>query len=168
MLGHKIFIPLALHILDVWILSSHICKGPHTPPSLKPTSNCLYPITLLPLVLPVWQKICVEHTASTCCLLHSMYVCMFCTCMKCNKRVAPLENRKWQNGVHRKTKRTQYSAPPTHRADWLAHRQSEWPYSQPTTNQRIQWLRLPTANLLRLCWIGADNIRRAPKASNTA
>ena len=34
--------------------------------------------------------------------------------------------------------------------DSLAHRQSEWPFSWHTTNQRIQWLRRPTANLLRL------------------
>ena len=52
--------------------------------------------------------------------------------------------------MHRKTKPTQYSAPPTHHADLLAHRQSEWPFSWHTTNQRIQWLRRPTALLLRL------------------
>ena len=47
------------------------CKGPHTSPRLKPTANCLYPTTLLPLVGPVWQKSCTEHTALTCCQLHS-------------------------------------------------------------------------------------------------
>ena len=45
---------------------------------------------------------------------------------------------------------TQYYAPPTHRADSLAHRQS------------IQWLRWPTANLLRLCMF-----RKLPTQLNT-
>ena len=49
---------------------------PPTPPRLKPTANCLYPTTLLPLVWPVQQKFaCTEHTALTCCQLYSsMYV----------------------------------------------------------------------------------------------
>ena len=42
-------------------------KGLHTPPRLKPTASCLYPTTLLPLVWPVQQKSCIEHTVSTCC-----------------------------------------------------------------------------------------------------
>ena len=64
---------------------------------------------------------------------------------------------------------TQYSAPPAHCADLLARHQSERPFSWHTTNQRIPWLRCPTALLLRLCIrIGADNVRAAPKASNAA
>ena len=71
--------------------------------------------------------------------------------------------------MHRKTKRTQYSTPPEHRADLLAHRQSEWSYSWHTTKQRIQWLRRPTAHLLRLHRLNrTDNVREAPKASNAA
>ena len=49
--------------------------------------------------------------------------------------------------MHRKTKRTQYSAPPTHCAYPLAHRQSQRPFSWHTTNQRIQWLRRPMAQM---------------------
>ena len=64
-----------------------------------------------------------RHAAS------STVVCTFCACARCNKWVALHENRKWGNGVHRKTKRTQYSAPPTHRTDLLEHCQSEWSYS---------------------------------------
>ena len=56
--------------------------------------------------------------------------------------VPVLQNMKWRNRVHRKTKRKQYSAPPTDRADSLAHRQSETP-------------------------IG-DIVHAVPKASNTA
>ena len=47
-------------------------KGPQTTPRLKPTVNCLYPTTLLPLVCPIQQKSCIKHTASTCCQLHSI------------------------------------------------------------------------------------------------
>ena len=43
------------------------CKGPHTPTRFKPTANLLYPTAPLPLVWPVWQKSCIEHTASMCC-----------------------------------------------------------------------------------------------------
>ena len=135
---------------DSWSrwLQPKTLKAPHTPLRLKPTANCLYPTTLLPIVWPVWQKSCIEHI-----LWHaasSTVACTFCSCMRCNKWVGLHENRKWRNGVHRKTKRTQYSTPPTHHADLLAHCQSEWSYSWHTTNQRIQWLRRPTANLLRL------------------
>ena len=34
-------------------------------PRLKLTANCLYPTTQLPLVWPVWQKSCIEHTVNT-------------------------------------------------------------------------------------------------------
>ena len=99
----------------------------------------------------------------------STVACMFCACKRCNKWVAPHENRNWLNGVHRKTKHTQYSAPPTHHADSLAHRKSEWSYRQHTTNKRIQWLRRPTANLLRLHMLNRSRqICVAPKASNAA
>ena len=40
--------------------------------------------------------------------------------------------------------------PPTHCTDSVAHCQSERPFSWHTTNQRIPWLRRPTALLLRL------------------
>ena len=75
--------------------------APHTLPRLKPTANCLYPTTLLPLVWPVLQKSCIEHTASTCCLLHSSLYILHCK--RCNKQVVLHENRKWRNRVHRKT-----------------------------------------------------------------
>ena len=55
------------------------------------------------------------------CAANSTVVYMFCAGARCNKQVALHENR-----AYRKTKRTQYSAPPTH---LLAHRQSEWSYS---------------------------------------
>ena len=42
--------------------------------------------------------------------------------------------------MHRKAKCTQYSAPPTHRADLLAHRQSENPMAQTTHSQPPQTL----------------------------
>ena len=42
-----------------------VTKGPHTPPRLKPTANCLYPTTLLPLVWPVQQKSSIERSALT-------------------------------------------------------------------------------------------------------
>ena len=45
-----------------------LCKGPCTPPSLKPMANCLYPATPLPLIWPVRQKSC------SCQLHSSMYV----------------------------------------------------------------------------------------------
>ena len=35
--------------------------------------------------------------------------------------------------MHRKTKQTEYYAPPTHHADLLAHHQSEWSYTWHTT-----------------------------------
>ena len=61
------------------------------------------------------------------------------------------------------------SAPPTHRADSLTHCQSEWSLNK-TTNKSIQWrpiLRQSTFSDFA-CWIGADNICTAPKASNAA
>ena len=54
-----------------WTRSWDNREGPHTPQRLKPTANCLYPTTLLPLVWSIWQKSCIEHTASTCCQLQS-------------------------------------------------------------------------------------------------
>ena len=61
--------------------------------------------------------------------------------------------------------RTLYSALPTHCTDSLAHRQSEWPFSWHTTNQRIQWLRRPTAHLLRLCLLNQSRQRpRGPES----
>ena len=48
------------------------------------------------------------------------------------------ENSEWQNGVHRKTMRTQYYAPPTHHADSLAHRLSESPMAQTADSQPPQ------------------------------
>ena len=72
-------------------------------------------------------------------------------------------------------KQSAHSIPPphTHRIDLLAHRQSEWLFSWNTTNQRIQWLRWPTANLLRLrmlnnvqqCFV-PDLLRVSPNASD--
>ena len=62
--------------------------------------------------------------------------------------------------MHSKTKGTQYSTPPTYHTDLLAHRQSEWSYIWHITNQRIQWLRRPTALLLRQCMFSRS--RRRP------
>ena len=59
---------------------------PHTPPRLKPTANCLYPTALFPLVWPVHQKICIEHTLQR--AASSIVACMFCACVRWNKRVA--------------------------------------------------------------------------------
>ena len=128
-------------------------KGPCTLPRLKPTASCLYPTTLLPLVWLVGQKSCNELTA-----WRAAY-----------STVAYTFNRIWRNRVHRKTKRTQYSTPPTHRAESLAHLQSEWSYSWHTTNQRIWWLGRPTANLLRLQMLNRSRqCCKAPKVSNAA
>ena len=46
-------------------------KGPHTTPRCPTALSDHSPITPLPLVWPVQQKRCIEHTALTCCLLHS-------------------------------------------------------------------------------------------------
>ena len=72
------------------------------------------------------------------CAANSTIVCTLCTCVRFNKPpwqwVALLSCQysktwKWRNGVHRKTKRTQYCTPPTHPADLLAHHQLEKSYS---------------------------------------
>ena len=55
-----------------WISSSVqlLSKGPYTP-SKRPTASSEHSLTtVLPLVWPVRQKSCIDHTASTCCLLH--------------------------------------------------------------------------------------------------
>ena len=67
------------------------------------------------------------------CAAYSTVAFTFYICVRCNKQVALHENRIRRNGVHRKTKSTQYSTPPTHCADLLADRQSEC--IQPTHNQ---------------------------------
>ena len=52
-----------------------ILKAPHTLPRHPTALSDHSPTTLLPLVCPVGQKSCIEHTALTCCQLHSsMYV----------------------------------------------------------------------------------------------
>ena len=53
------------------ILAPHTLKAPTHQPNSNQQPNCLYPTTLLPLVWPVWQKSCIEHTASMWWQLHS-------------------------------------------------------------------------------------------------
>ena len=63
-------------------------------------------------------------------------------------------------------KQSTHSIPPLpHCAYSLAHCQSEWSYSWHTTNQRIQWLRGLTANLLRLCMLNQS--RQRPRGSKS-
>ena len=77
----------------------------------RPDVQLPYPTTLLRLVWAVRQKSRIEHTASTCCLLH------FCACLTAGgaSLVPVIQNTKTGNdgtksgnGVHRKTKCTQY------------------------------------------------------------
>ena len=71
------------------------------------------------------------------------------------------ENKKWQNGVRRKPMRTQYSAPPTHRTDSLAHRQSENPMAQ--TSDRPP----PQTSHVRSDQTTSKRLRKLPTQLNT-
>ena len=112
--------------------------------SVKPTAGCLYPTTLLPLVWPVWQRSSTEHAVvlpvpqqrerpapvwDAVSLLHS------------GKRCTPvLQNmRTRNNGTECIEKQSaQCSAPPTHRADLLAHNQSDNPMAPTADSQPSQ------------------------------
>ena len=119
-------------------------KGPHTPPRLKPTANCLYPTTPLggARLVPVIQNMKTGNDGTVC-----------------------IEK---QNAHHKVQRHTRNSAPPTHRADSLAHCQSQWPYSWHTTrvsNGSDGW---QPAFSDFASWIRADAVHTVPKPSNTA
>ena len=59
------------------------------------------------------------------------------------------EKKKWQNGVCRKPKPTQYSAPATH---------TSW-FTSTKTIRKQHWLRQPTVNLLRLRMLNGSRRR---------
>ena len=105
-------------------------KGP--PHTTQTQTNSQLPLSNHSVASRLTRSASLRHAAS------STVACTFCICATCNKRVTLHENRKWQNGVHRKTKHTQYSAPLTHRADSLAHNQSENPMAQTADSQPPQ------------------------------
>ena len=79
------------------------------------------------------------------------------------------ENGEWRNGLHRKTKHTQYSALP-HTALICYHAASQNSHSagtQPIRESHGSDVRQPSSSDFA-CWIGADNVRVAPKASDAA
>ena len=69
--------------------------------------------------------------------------------------------REWRNGVHRKPTRTQYSAPPTHRADSLAHRQSENPLAQTSDGPPPQTFHVESEQTM------SQQLRKLPAQPNT-
>ena len=102
-------------------------KGPYTPRRLKPTANCLYPTTLLPLV---WRKAEKLHWTHHFDVLPPPQLHVRSTlAWDAISGWRYMKTGDDRMGSIEQTKRTQYSAPPTHHADSLAHRQSEWPYS---------------------------------------
>ena len=57
-----------IRIVPVHAISAYI-KGAYTSPRLKPTANCLYPATPLPLIWPVCRKIALKQSEE--CQLHN-------------------------------------------------------------------------------------------------
>ena len=56
---------------DLWPLTCCLLVQELKPHTHRPDVQLPYPTALLLLVWPVWQKSCIEHTASSCCQLHS-------------------------------------------------------------------------------------------------
>ena len=139
-------------------------EGPHTPPRRPTALSDHSPTTLLPLVWPVRQKSCIEHTISTCRQLHSsVYVLHLHEMQSGGSSVkdAGLDvyarnclyfRSKWnltisdknscilnmQRGITKQTNAHTVFAPPTRRADSLVHRQSEYPVAQTSDSQPPQ------------------------------
>ena len=74
-----------------WFMSKHSqkeqsfsreSKGAYTLTRLKPTANCLYPTTLLPLVWPFRRKVVLKHTAKT--SAYYTEACTYCAWARCN------------------------------------------------------------------------------------
>ena len=112
-------------------------------PTLRPDSNQQPAAFIRPLCClssdPFGRKLALKHTASKAANYTGVRTLCACARLGGASLVAVIQNMKAgndgtkciekQSARHRVQRRTQYSAPPTHRADSLAHRQSEWSYS---------------------------------------
>ena len=135
--------------MDVWFRD---VKAP-TPSGLKPTADCLYPTTPLPLGWPVRQKVALKHTTLK--AANYTVVGMFCACTRLGgaSLVPVIQNMKTGNDgtecmekqafrpFH--TPRWFTSTPPIRMVIQLAHNQSDG--QQPTFSDFA-------------CWIGADAV----------
>ena len=136
-----------------------------------------------PAQCPDWNQQPTAFIRPLCCILSDPFVrkvalntplrwaasstvaCTFCACARCSKQVALHENRKWRNGVHRKTKRTVFH--PSHTPRWFASTLPITMVTQPLRESNGWDGRQPTSSDFA-CWIGADNVHGAQKASNAA
>ena len=121
-------------------------------PTHRPDSNQQPAVFIRPLHClssdPFGRKVALKHTTST--AANYIIECMFCayTISGGASLVPVIKNMKWQSGVHRKTKRTQYSAPatphwftstpPVRMVIQLAYNQSEYPMAQKANSQCSQ------------------------------